>query len=142
MSLFYSTINEFNLKYNDFIVLSILLGLGLTAKLIIGVIIGSVFEIKNISLSHVFQQISTLNILGVILLPFNALAVFSFPKQPLLFGVIFTISCLIIFSGLLKSIKSYQKLLINNLFYFILYLCTLEIGPYVILCKLFSYDIN
>ena len=93
ISLFYSTINEFNLKYNDFIVLSILLGLGLTAKLIIGVIIGSVFEIKNISLSHVFQQISTLNILGVILLPFNALAVFSFPKQPLLFGVIFTISC-------------------------------------------------
>ena len=42
MSLFYSTINEFNLKYNDFIVLSILLGLGLTAKLIIGVIIGAV----------------------------------------------------------------------------------------------------
>jgi len=70
MSLFYSTINEFNLKYNDFIVLSILLGLGLTAKLIIGVIIGSVFEIKNISLSHVFQQISTLNILGISSTPF------------------------------------------------------------------------
>ncbi len=142
ISLFYSTLNKFNLKFNDFIALSGLLGLVVTAKFLIEFIIGSIFEIKNISLSHVFQQISTLNVLGIILLPFNALSIYSYPKQLLLFGVIFIISCIIIFYGLIKSIKSYQKLLINNFFYFILYLCTLEIGPYVILCKLFSYDIN
>lgn len=142
MSLFYSTLNKFNLKFNDFIALSGLLGLVVTAKFLIEFIIGSIFEIKNITLSHVFQQISTLNVLGIILLPFNALSIYSYPKQLLLFGVIFVISCIIIFYGLIKSIKSYQKLLINNFFYFILYLCTLEIGPYVILCKLFSYDIN
>ncbi len=142
ISLFYSTLNKFNLKFNDFIALSGLLGLVVTAKFLIEFIIGSIFEIKNISLSHVFQQISTLNVLGIILLPFNALSIYSYPKQLLLFGVIFIISCIIIFYGLIKSIKSYQKLLINNFFYFILYLCTLEIGPYVILCKLFSYEIN
>ena len=142
ISLFYSTLNKFNLKFNDFIALSGLLGLVVTTKFLIEFIIGSIFEIKNISLSHVFQQISTLNVLGIILLPFNALSIYSYPKQLLLFGVIFIISCIIIFYGLIKSIKSYQKLLINNFFYFILYLCTLEIGPYVILCKLFSYDIN
>ena len=142
ISLCYSTLNKFNLKFNDFIALSGLLGLVVTAKFLIEFIIGSIFEIKNISLSHVFQQISTLNVLGIILLPFNALSIYSYPKQLLLFGVIFIISCIIIFYGLIKSIKSYQKLLINNFFYFILYLCTLEIGPYVILCKLFSYDIN
>lgn len=142
MSLFYSTLNKFNLKFNDFIALSGLLGLVVTAKFLIEFIIGSIFEIKNITLSHVFQQISTLNVLGIILLPFNALSIYSYPKQLLLFGVIFIISCIIISYGLIKSIKSYQKLLINNFFYFILYLCTLEIGPYVILCKLFSYDIN
>ena len=142
ISLFYSTLNKFNLKFNDFIALSGLLGLVVTAKFLIEFIIGSIFEIKNISLSHVFQQISTLNVLGIILLPFNALLIYSYPKQLLLFGVIFIISCIIIFYGLIKSIKSYQKLVINNFFYFILYLCTLEIGPYVILCKLFSYEIN
>ena len=142
ISLFYSTLNKFNLKFNDFIALSGLLGLVVTAKFLIEFIIGSIFEIKNISLSHVFQQISTLNVLGIILLPFNALSIYSYPKQLLLFGVIFIISCIIIFNGLIKSIKSYQKLVINNFFYFILYLCTLEIGPYVILCKLFSYEIN
>ena len=142
MSLFYSTLNKFNLKFNDFIALSGLLGLVVTGKFLIEFIIGSIFEIKDISFRHIFQQISTLNILGIILLPLNALSVFSYPKQLLLFVIIFSISCLIMLYSLLKSIKNNQKLLINNFFYFILYLCTLEIGPYVILCKLFSYEIN
>ncbi|MDC1470085.1 DUF4271 domain-containing protein [Flavobacteriaceae bacterium] len=34
--------------------------------------------------------------------------------------------------------KFYQKLLMDNFFYFILYLCTLEIGPYILMWKLFS----
>ena len=142
MSLFYSTLNKFNIKLNDFIALSGLLGLVFTGKFLIEFIIGSIFEIKDISFRHIFQQISTLNILGIILLPLNALSVFSYPKQLLLFVIIFSISCLIMLYSLLKSIKNNQKLLINNFFYFILYLCTLEIGPYVILCKLFSYEIN
>ena len=142
MSLFYSTLNKFNIKFNDFIALSGLLGLVVTGKFLIEYIIGSIFEIKDISFRHIFQQISTLNILGIILLPLNALSVFSYPKQLLLFVVIFSISCLIMLYSLIKSIKNNQKLLINNFFYFILYLCTLEIGPYVILCKLFSYEIN
>ena len=142
MSLFYSTLNKFNIKFNDYIALSGLLGLVFTGKFLIEFIIGSIFEIKDISFRHIFQQISTLNILGIILLPLNALSVFSYPKQLLLFVIIFSISCLIMLYSLLKSIKNNQKLLINNFFYFILYLCTLEIGPYVILCKLFSYEIN
>ena len=142
MSLFYSTLNKFNIKFNDYIALSGLLGLVVTGKFLIEFIIGSIFEIKDISFRHIFQQISTLNILGIILLPLNALSVFSYPKQLLLFVIIFSISCLIMLYSLLKSIKNNQKLLINNFFYFILYLCTLEIGPYVILCKLFSYEIN
>lgn len=142
MSLFYSTLNKFNIKFNDFIALSGLLGLVVTGKFLIEFIISSIFEIKDISFRHIFQQISTLNILGIILLPLNALSVFSYPKQLLLFVIIFSISCLIMLYSLLKSIKNNQKLLINNFFYFILYLCTLEIGPYVILCKLFSYEIN
>jgi hypothetical protein len=52
------------------------------------------------------------------------------------------LSGLILFIGFIRSIKFYQKQLINNFFYFILYLCTLEIGPYILICKLFSYDIN
>ena len=130
------------LSYIDFIKLVIILGLGLLIKILIELAVGYLFEIGKILHSYVFQKISILNLLGVLLLPLNALLVFSFPGQPSLLVITLAISSLIILIGLFKSIKSYQKLLINNLFYFILYLCTLEIGPYVILCKLFSYDIN
>ena len=129
-------------SYIDFIKLVIILGIGLLIKALIELAVGSLFEIGKILHSYVFQKISVLNFLGVLLLPLNALLVFSFPGQPSLLVITLAISSLIILIGLFKSIKSYQKLLINNFFYFILYLCTLEIGPYVILCKLFSYDIN
>ena len=129
-------------SYIDFIKLVIILGIGLLIKVLVELAVGSLFEIRKILHSYVFQKISILNLLGVLLLPLNSLLVFSFPGQPSLLVITLAISSLIILIGLFKSIKSYQKLLINNLFYFILYLCTLEIGPYVILCKLFSYDIN
>ena len=129
-------------SYIDFIKLVIILGIGLLIKALIELAVGSLFEIGKILHSYVFQKISVLNFLGVLLLPLNSLLVFSFPGLHSLLVVTLAISSLIILIGLFKSIKSYQKLLINNFFYFILYLCTLEIGPYVILCKLFSYDIN
>ena len=131
-----------DLTHSDFIKLVIIMGLGLLAKILLELGIGYLFEIEKLSHSYVFQKISILNFLGVLLLPLNALLIFSFLGKGSLLVIITTISVLIILIGLFKSIKSHQKLLINNFFYFILYLCTLEIGPYVILCKLFSYDIN
>ncbi|MEM9361621.1 MAG: DUF4271 domain-containing protein [Bacteroidota bacterium] len=35
--------------------------------------------------------------------------------------------------GLIKLVKNYQKVIINDLFYFILYLCALEIAPLVVI---------
>ena len=39
--------------------------------------------------------------------------------------------------GLLTSYKSNLNLIKRDFFYFILYLCALEIGPYIILYKVF-----
>jgi len=40
--------------------------------------------------------------------------------------------------GFITSFKMHQKLILNNLFYFILYLCALEIAPYIILYEFIS----
>ncbi|RZW43378.1 MAG: DUF4271 domain-containing protein, partial [Flavobacteriaceae bacterium] len=40
--------------------------------------------------------------------------------------------------GFLTTFKSYQNVIIENLFYFILYLCALEFGPYILLYKVFN----
>lgn len=118
--------------FGAWVLLKILLELG----------IGYLFDIQRLFHSYVFQQVSIMSFLGVALLPLNSLLIFGIPNNPTLLVATLVFSGLIILIGLMKSIKTYQKLLINNFFYFILYLCTLEIAPYVVLCKLFSLDIN
>ena len=41
----------------------------------------------------------------------------------------------IVLTGLFTSFKAHQSLIKYNFFYFILYLCALEIAPYIILYK-------
>ena len=111
-------------------------------KILVELGLGSLFDIKKLFHSYVFQQVSFLNFLGVILVPLNSLLIFGVPNNRTVLVGILIISGLILFVGFVRSIKFYQKQLINNFFYFILYLCTLEFGPYILICKLFSYDIN
>jgi hypothetical protein len=47
----------------------------------------------------------------------------------------FSLVCLINLLGFLTSFKTYQKKINPNFFYFLLYLCALEISPYVLLYK-------
>ena len=125
-----------------FLKLAAILGAGALIKILLELGIGYLFDIPKLFHSFVFQQVSFINFLGVVLLPLNSLLIFGAPNNHILLVIILVISGLILFVGLMKSIKTYQKLLINNFFYFILYLCTLEIAPYVLFCKLFSLDIN
>ena len=121
-----------------FLKLAGILEAGALLKILLELGIGYLFNIPKLFHSYVFQQISFLNFLGVVLLPLNSLLIFGVPNNHTLLVLILVISGLILLIGLIKSIKTHQKLLINNLFYFILYLCTLEIGPYILICKLFS----
>jgi hypothetical protein len=111
---------------------------GILLKILIELGVGYLFEIKKLIHGYVFQQISFINFLGVVLLPLNSLMIFGFPNNRALLIGILILSGLILLVGFIKSIKFYQKLLMDNFFYFILYLCTLEIGPYILMWKLFS----
>ena len=125
-----------------FIKLGAFLGSWVLLKILLKIGIGYLFDIPKLFHSYVFQQLSFLNFLGVALLPLNCLLIFGTLNHHILMVTTLIISVVILMIGLMKSIKTYQKLLINNFFYFILYLCTLEIGPYIVLYKLFSLDIN
>ena len=99
-------------------------------------LIASLFEIDRIIDSYLFQKTSYLNFSGFILLPINVLLIFTLEPSKTIIYIVLAILLLINLIGLFTSFKNYQKLIINNLFYFILYLCALEIGPYLILYKL------
>ncbi|NNK83651.1 MAG: DUF4271 domain-containing protein [Flavobacteriaceae bacterium] len=107
-------------------------------KVLLDIFIGWLFDIKPIIKSYIFQKFNFKNYIGILLIPINIILVYAIrPSEKLIYA--FLIALLLInLIGFLSSFKRYQKLLLSNIFYFILYLCALEIGPYIILYKLFN----
>ncbi|TCK65132.1 uncharacterized protein DUF4271 [Winogradskyella wandonensis] len=101
-------------------------------------LVGYFFDIHDIIKTYIFQKITYKNILGLILVPVNILLLFSsLDKKVVIFtGII--LFFLVNLSGFIRFLKVYQKAIFTNFFYFLLYLCALEIGPYVILYKVFK----
>lgn len=109
-------------------------------KVLLERLVGSVFDIDKLIDFYLFQKTSYLNFSGFILLPINVLLLYTFSPSKLAIYISIGLMLLINFIGLITTFKNHQKLILNNLFYFILYLCALEIGPYLILYKLIIKD--
>jgi hypothetical protein len=105
-------------------------------KVLLERLIGSLFEIDALIDSYLFQKTTYKNYTGLILLPVNILLIYSFSPSKSIIYIILGLIFLINLIGFITSFKNHQKILLNNLFYFILYLCALEIGPYLILYRL------
>ncbi len=107
-------------------------------KVLLERLLASLFQIDTIIDSYIFQKISYKNYLGLLLLPINALLIFGItPTKALLYSILILLF-LVNISGLATSYKTHQNEIKNNFFYFILYLCALEIAPYVILYSVFN----
>jgi hypothetical protein len=134
----YRLINETNnLPINNMFKLFVGIGVFILIKVLLERLIGSLFEIDKLTDQYLFQKITFKNYLGILLLPINALLIFSFkPTLPLIYGIIILLLIINII-GLISSFKTHQSVIKHNLFYFILYLCALEIAPYIILYKVF-----
>ena len=118
----------------------LIVGIGaiILIKVLFERLLGSLFEMDRLTEHYLFQKITFKNFLGVLLIPINA--IFLFSMTPTLTHIYITVIVLLIinFVGLFASYKEHQSLIKSNLFYFILYLCALEISPYIILYKVFN----
>ena len=128
--------NTLEINMHFFLKVSIGLGALFLIKILVERLLGSLFEIDPLIDSYLFQKISYRNYLGLILIPINILLIYTISPSKTVIYVIIALLLLVNLVGIVTTIKSHQKLLINNLFYFILYLCALEISPYIILYKL------
>ncbi|WP_250433260.1 DUF4271 domain-containing protein [Hanstruepera flava] len=102
-------------------------------KILIERLLGSVFEIEFLTDNYLFQKITYKNFIGLVLIPINSLLVFTVPISNVLIYILLGLVLLIFCIGILTTVKTHQNLIKQNLFYFILYLCALEIAPYIIL---------
>jgi len=107
-------------------------------KYIIEKIIAVILDIEMYIDAYNFYKINARNLFGLILIPINLLLVYYYNGHKFVF---FSVICLFLLYNLIVLfvlLKNYQKLIISKLFYFILYLCALEIAPYLVVYKFLS----
>ncbi|HAT81384.1 MAG TPA: DUF4271 domain-containing protein [Flavobacterium sp.] len=108
------------------------------SKFLIEKIIANAFNIEEIVAQFNFQKVIFRTYIGLFLLPLN---VILFYNDVILRNFITIIIFIVLISFVLTyliSIKNHQNIIFGKLFYFILYLCTLEIGPYYFLYYWFT----
>jgi len=101
-------------------------------------LIGSVFQIDGLIDNYIFQKTTFKNYSGMVVLIANLFLLYTNHFSKIIILVALSLIVLVNVTGFIASFKNYQKIINPNFFYFLLYLCALEIGPYVLLYKVFS----
>lgn len=107
-----------------------LLAVFILSKYLFEKIIGITFDIEELIDNFNLSKVSYRNYIGLALLP---LALFLYYNNYLTNTLIFIIITAILIINILTyllSLKNYQNLIMGKFYYFILYLCALEIAPY------------
>ena len=99
-------------------------------KFLLEKIIATTFGIEELIDEINLQKVNYRTYIGLLLLPVSVIIFYSNYSTNSLILTIIIILLIINALGYFISLRIYQNLLINKLFYFILYLCTLEIAPY------------
>ncbi len=103
----------------------------------IGILLANLFEVEEGQKYFTFLKMSNLALISIFVLPLLILANYSvgfFHKFLITFGVIASFAiALFRYFVLIKN----EKLSFNNLFYLFLYLCALELAPFIVIYKLF-----
>ena len=87
-------------------------------------------KIKYFTEQFNLQKVNYRAYIGLLLFPVNVVLFYNNDPHPVL---VYIILGLMLAGGIFSyivSLKTYQNLIVGKLFYFILYLCTLEIAPY------------
>ena len=100
------------------------------SKVLFDIIIGKVFSINRIMKDYVWQKLVYCNSLGIILLLFNFFIAYTIFDKQFMVSFFIALSVLYLIFAYFSIFFSMKKVIYKNWFYFILYLCTLEIIPY------------
>ena len=99
-------------------------------RIFIDYLIGNLFAIQQLMKKYIYSKIIYFNSLGFLLIIFNFLVTYYFYYSKNFTIIFIFISSLFLVYSYFSIFFSMKKILIKNWFYFILYLCTLEIIPY------------
>jgi len=106
-------------------------------RFFIGFLLGHIFDLETSQNYFTFLKFSNLALISILILPLLIMANYSagvFHKFLITFMVVVSLSIAIFrYFVLIKN----EKLSFDNLFYLFLYLCALELAPFIVIYKLF-----
>ncbi len=110
-------------------------GLFIGMKFYIEKIIGNLFSFDAQLETYLYHKLTFRNLMGIFLLAINILFIYGLPQNRAFLLIIIVSIVLANLISLFYSYRTNEKFIMNHFFYFILYLCALEISPYLILYK-------
>lgn len=121
-----------------FIQISTLLFVFILSKFLIEKIIAATFDIEEFIEQFNLQKVSYRTYVGIFLLPLDIILFYNDNLSKNWFVFIIISLLLMNLITYIIALKNYQSLLCSKIFYFILYLCTLEIAPYYFMYNWFT----
>ncbi len=94
---------------------------------------GYIFGIQKMVTEIVFKKLSYFNYSGMIMFLANIFLTYIFVGSKVVVYVAILLILLINVIGWITILRNYQKLITSYFFYFILYLCALEIAPLILI---------
>lgn len=135
--LLFEVFNPTETKSNKWLFLQICTGYSVfvLVKFSLEKIIGSIFSMDGIINDYLYQKLSYRNFFGILFFIGNLFFLYAVKPSGLALIIFTSVIVLLNAIALLYSYKKKGKLIMDNFFYFIVYLCALEIAPYIILYK-------
>ncbi|SFW61589.1 DUF4271 domain-containing protein [Cellulophaga fucicola] len=108
-------------------------------KLLLQFINGSIFNAETAIVHIVFNKISYQNYSGLVLFLANIFLTYITPNSELVAYLALVLFIVVMCIGWVNLLRIHRKFITINFFYFILYLCALEISPFVIIGSYLKY---
>ncbi len=94
---------------------------------------GFIFNNNKLITEFIYKKLSYLNYSALIMFFANIILTYVTPNSKPVVYLALLLILVVNFIGWILLLRNHQKFLANNIFYFILYLCALEIAPFILI---------
>lgn len=122
-----------SLQFNEFTTGVFFISLYLIMRYALDWCIGYVFNCQKVLAAYRYQRLSFHHLISIGILFFLATLFFSRLPWAILWDILSIVLIFPLVATLIYSVRRNSTTIIKNFFYFILYICALEIAPYVLL---------
>ena len=135
MYLFLYTFYPQTTQENPWLFVQITTGLGLfiLAKFCLEKILAYILNIEMLVNDYLYEKLSYASIISLLILVGNIIFYFAFKPSEMVLYVFSLVLVGLYLMSLISSFKRNRSIILRHFSYFILYLCALEIAPYIIL---------